>query len=53
MPVRCLLSHQAGLAALRAPLPTEALYDWERMTDALAGRDALVGAGHARAAITR
>ena len=36
MPVRYLLSHQAGLAAIRAPLPTEALYDWERMTAALA-----------------
>jgi CubicO group peptidase (beta-lactamase class C family) len=36
LPVRWLLSHQAGLAALRRPLPTEALYDWERMTGALA-----------------
>jgi CubicO group peptidase (beta-lactamase class C family) len=36
LPVRWLLSHQAGLAALRAPLPTEALFDWQRMTDALA-----------------
>ena len=25
-----------GLAALRAPLPTEALFDWQRMTEALA-----------------
>src|SRR5215470_3701766 len=33
---RYWLSHQAGLAALRAPLPAEALCDWERMTDALA-----------------
>jgi CubicO group peptidase (beta-lactamase class C family) len=36
LPVRHLLSHRAGLAALRAPLPTEALWDWKRMTDALA-----------------
>jgi CubicO group peptidase (beta-lactamase class C family) len=36
MPVRWLLSHQAGLAAIRQPLPLEALFDWERMTSALA-----------------
>jgi CubicO group peptidase (beta-lactamase class C family) len=36
IPVHWLLSHRAGLAALRAPLPTEALWDWTRMTDALA-----------------
>ena len=36
IPVRHLLSHRAGLAALRAPLPTEALYDWPRMVKALA-----------------
>jgi CubicO group peptidase (beta-lactamase class C family) len=36
LPVHYLLSHRAGLAALRAPLPTEALWDWQRMTDALA-----------------
>jgi len=34
--VHHLLSHRAGLAALRQPLPTEALYDWQRMVDALA-----------------
>jgi len=33
---RHLLSHTAGLAALRQPLPTEALYDPRRMADALA-----------------
>ncbi len=33
---RQLLSHTAGLAALRDPLPTEALYDWRRMVEALA-----------------
>jgi CubicO group peptidase (beta-lactamase class C family) len=36
IPVRHLLTHQSGLAALREPLPTEALYDWPRMTAALA-----------------
>ena len=36
LPVRHLLTHQAGLAAIREPLPTAALYDWERMTGALA-----------------
>jgi CubicO group peptidase (beta-lactamase class C family) len=35
-PVRFLLSHRAGLAALRSPLPPEALYDWGTMTGALA-----------------
>jgi CubicO group peptidase (beta-lactamase class C family) len=33
---RQLLSHTAGLAAIRQPLPTEALYDWERMIEVLA-----------------
>jgi CubicO group peptidase (beta-lactamase class C family) len=37
LPVRHLLSHRAGLAALRTRLPTEALWDWARMTEALAG----------------
>jgi CubicO group peptidase (beta-lactamase class C family) len=35
LPVRHLLAHRAGLAALREPLPTEALWDWARMTRAL------------------
>src|SRR5207302_10833093 len=34
---RHLLTHQAGLAALHEALPTETLYDWPRMTAALAG----------------
>jgi len=33
---RQLISHQAGLPAVRAPLPREALFDWDRMTEALA-----------------
>jgi CubicO group peptidase (beta-lactamase class C family) len=36
IPVRWLLSHRAGLQALRAPLPPEALYDWQAMCAALA-----------------
>jgi len=36
IPVRWLLSHRAGLPAIRRPLPTEALFDWEAMTGALA-----------------
>ncbi|HXM54719.1 MAG TPA: serine hydrolase domain-containing protein [Candidatus Dormibacteraeota bacterium] len=34
--VRQLLAHQAGLAAVRKPLPAGALYDWELMTTSLA-----------------
>lgn len=34
--LRQLLCHQAGLPALREPLPAEALYDWSTMTAALA-----------------
>jgi CubicO group peptidase (beta-lactamase class C family) len=36
LPVRYLLSHTAGLPGLRTRLPAEALFDWERMTAALA-----------------
>jgi CubicO group peptidase (beta-lactamase class C family) len=36
MPVRYLLSHRAGLAAIRRPLPADAFYDWAVMVDALA-----------------
>jgi CubicO group peptidase (beta-lactamase class C family) len=34
--VRWLLGHRAGLAAVRALLPAEALYDWDAMCAALA-----------------
>jgi len=34
--VRHLLAHQSGILALREPLPPEALFDWERLTAALA-----------------
>jgi CubicO group peptidase (beta-lactamase class C family) len=33
---RHVLSHAAGLPGIRQPLATEALYDWDRMTEALA-----------------
>ena len=36
LPVRWLLSHRAGLPAMKALLPNEALYDWAAMTTALA-----------------
>jgi CubicO group peptidase (beta-lactamase class C family) len=38
IPVHYLLSHRAGLPAIRAPLPTEAMYDWDTMTRALAAQ---------------
>jgi CubicO group peptidase (beta-lactamase class C family) len=36
IPVRWLLSHRAGLPAIRRALPAEALLDWSAMTAALA-----------------
>ncbi len=36
--VRELLAHRAGLPAVRARLPAEALYDWDRMCAALASQ---------------
>jgi CubicO group peptidase (beta-lactamase class C family) len=36
IPVRWLLSHRAGLPAIRRELPPEALFDWGAMTAALA-----------------
>ncbi len=39
LPVRYLLSHRAGLPAIRKPLPTKALFNWETMTSALAEQD--------------
>lgn len=52
--LRQLLSHQAGLPAIREPLPPEALYDWETMTAALAAERPwwAPGDGHGYAAIT-
>jgi CubicO group peptidase (beta-lactamase class C family) len=39
IPVSMLLNHQAGLPALRGPLPPGAFYDWELMTSALAAEE--------------
>jgi CubicO group peptidase (beta-lactamase class C family) len=39
--VAMLLSHQAGLAVVREPLPPGAFYDWELMTRTLAGQEPL------------
>lgn len=39
IPVRWLLSHKAGLCAIREPLPCDALYDWPLMCEALAGQE--------------
>ena len=52
--LRQLLCHQAGLPAIRQPLPPEALYDWGTMTAALAAESPwwTPGDGHGYAAIT-
>ena len=39
LPVRYLLSHQAGLAAVRKPLDDGALFNWNKMTTALAEQE--------------
>ena len=36
IPVRWLLSHRAGLPAIRRTLPADALFDWTAMTEAIA-----------------
>ena len=38
IPVRFLLTHQAGLPAIARPLPAGAVLDWNVMTDALAAQ---------------
>lgn len=52
--LRQLLSHQAGLPAIRQPLPATALYDWDTMTAALAAEAPwwVPGTGQGYAAIT-
>jgi CubicO group peptidase (beta-lactamase class C family) len=39
LPVRYLLSHRAGLPAVRKPLPKQALFSWETMSEALAEQE--------------
>jgi CubicO group peptidase (beta-lactamase class C family) len=41
IPVRQLLNHQAGMAALREPIPDGGLCDWDLIVDALAGQEPL------------
>jgi CubicO group peptidase (beta-lactamase class C family) len=36
---RMILAHRAGLPAIAAPLPAAAMFDWERMTAALAAQE--------------
>ncbi len=43
--VRWLLSHRAGLQALRTRLPPESLYDWSAMCAALAGEKPVIEPG--------
>lgn len=52
--VRQLLCHQAGLPAIRTPLPGEALYDWQTMCAALAAEEPWwePGTAHGYAPIT-
>ena len=38
LPVSYLLSHRAGLPAVQAPVPPEAMFDWDRMTTELAAQ---------------
>ena len=54
LPVRYLLSHRAGLPAIRKTLPPEALYDWKTMTDAIAAQEPwwVPGTKHGYHAIT-
>jgi CubicO group peptidase (beta-lactamase class C family) len=51
---RWLLSHKAGLCAVRAPLPKNSLYDWDRMCAALAAQEPwwTPGDGHGYHAFT-
>jgi CubicO group peptidase (beta-lactamase class C family) len=52
--VRQLLSHQAGLCAVRKPLPKGSLYDWDLMCDELAAQEPWwpPGEGHGYHAFT-
>jgi CubicO group peptidase (beta-lactamase class C family) len=54
IPVRMLLSHQAGLPAVAKPLAAADLYDWKTMTSALAEQEPwwAPGSAHGYHAIT-
>jgi CubicO group peptidase (beta-lactamase class C family) len=43
--VRVLLSHQAGLSAIREPVPESGLCDWDLVTDLLAAQEPLWAPG--------
>lgn len=51
--VRQLLSHQAGVVALRDPAPTELFYDWDALCRRLAEQEPAwtPGAGHGESAL--
>ncbi len=49
IPVRWVLDHRAGLAAIAQAMPEGAAYDWARMTAALAAQAPLSPPGEARA----
>ena len=49
IPVRWVLDHRAGLAAIAQPMPEGAAYGWERMTGALAAQAPLSPPGESRA----
>jgi CubicO group peptidase (beta-lactamase class C family) len=52
--IRWLLSHRAGLCAVRARMPQNALYDWDLMCEALAAQEPwwIPGEGHGYHAFT-
>lgn len=54
IPVRMLLNHQAGLAAIERRMPQGALFDWKAMVDALAEQRPLwpPGSAHGYHALT-
>jgi CubicO group peptidase (beta-lactamase class C family) len=54
IPVRMLLNHQAGLAAVREPVPEGGFYDWDLITTLLARQEPLwePGARHGYHALT-
>jgi CubicO group peptidase (beta-lactamase class C family) len=46
IPVKMLLNHQAGLPALRVPLPQGAYADWDLMVNALAKEESFLEPGN-------
>jgi CubicO group peptidase (beta-lactamase class C family) len=54
LPVRYLLTHEAGLSAIAKPMPFGSLSDWDAMVDALAGQEPWwkPGSGHGYHGVT-